>query len=265
VAPAISAQRWIIQVVENLSSSGGGYVGGTTLNVGPTTHGHFGGGSHAAVVGNLGILDIKTNTFVSLLDFDTGNKLLDIQASSLPMSFERMFLDQVYWQGNSGRVNDVGRWTADAGAIEFVNYGFDPNHAAGDLGTDESNMVWLEGHGAQTDAGPYTTMDYWTSPFAAEPAQLQPRRLRSELTTSILGTPIAVGCGFASYANGYGVRVIRINDGWSWYLANVTGWAWNQALAVTCGELFVRVAISGPIYTLARVPLNQLGTGIAPD
>ncbi len=184
------------------------------------------------------------------------------------MTFEWMFRDEVYWQGNTGRVNDVGRWTADAGATDFINYAFDPNHAAGDLGTDGVDMVWLEGHGGATDAGPYTTMDYWTSPYVTDASMLLPRRLRSETTTAMLGTPIAVGCGYAAYAPvGFvnGLRIIRLSDGWSWFVPNVTGWYWVQALALTCTELFASVNISGPITTMARVALNQLGTGVPPD
>ncbi|HEX4512464.1 MAG TPA: hypothetical protein VH054_02975 [Polyangiaceae bacterium] len=211
------------------------------------------------------MLRIGANTFVTLLDFDSGDKLTDIKSPSLPMSFEWMFRSNVFWQGNAGRVNDVGRWTPDGGAIDFINYGFDATHVAGDLGTDGTDMVWLEGHGGMTDAGPYTTMDYWTSPYAADASKLQPRRLRSEATTSILGTPIAVGCGYGAYANGYGLRIIRLSDGWSWFLANVSAWDWNQALAVSCSEVFVSIAIDGPINTLARVALDQLGPGTAPD
>ncbi len=269
LSPSMTARRWVLRILENVSANGGGYIGGTSASVQPTTHARFSSNAvHSAVVGDLGILDISANTVISLLDFDSGAKLTDIQTPSLSMSFEWMFRSNVFWQGNGGQVNDVGMWTPDGGAIDFINYGFDATHVAGDLGTDGTDMVWLEGHGSPTDAGPYTTMDYWTSPYAATSQQLQPRRLRSEATTAILGTPIAVGCGYAAYAVlGFvnGLRILRLSDGWSWYLPNVTGWYWTQALALTCSELFVSVQISGPIRTLARVALNQLGTGTAPD
>ena len=267
--PAFAPPRWIIGVIENGSSKGGGYLAGTIVGVGPTQQHRFPAtADHEEAIGTLGVLDVASNSYATLLDFSTGSKLLDINTPSLSMSFEWMFQSTVFWQGNAGLVNDVGRWTPDGGAIDFINYGFDPTHVAGDLGTDGTDMVWLEGHGSQTDAGPYTTVDYWTSPFTLDPAQLTPRRLRSETTTAILGTPIAVGCGYAAYApvgNINGMRVVRISDGWSWYLPNATGWYWQQALTVRCNEVFARVNVAGPITTLARVALNQLGAGVPPD
>jgi len=266
LAPAYTPPRWALRVLEYGMDTGGGYLAGTLPAVGPTVHNKFSSTTvHAAAVGDLGLLDIGSG--VSLLDFDSGAHLQDIK-SSLPMSFEWMFRSSVFWQGNSGRIADVGRWDPDAGSVDFINYGFDPNHAAGDLGTDGTDMVWLEGQGNSTDAGPYTTVAYWTSPYVTDPAKLQPRRLRSETTTAILGTPIAIGCGHAAYAPvGFtnGLRIVRLSDGWSWFLPNVKGWYWAQALALTCSEVFVTVQISGPITTMARVPLAQLGPGVAPD
>ena len=107
-------------------------------------------------------------------------------------------------------------------------------------------------------------MAYWTSPYVTDPAKLQPRRLRSEIANTNVGTPIAVGCGYASFA-GIGLRIVRLSDGWSWYFPNAAGWNWQQALALTCNEVFARIYIAGPITTLARVALNQLGPGTPPD
>ena len=269
LSPSMNSQRWVLRVLENASANGGGYIGGTFADVRPTIHGRFSSSIvHSAVVGDLGILDIANNTIISLLDFDSGIKLTDIKTPSLPMSFEWMFRANVFWQGNAGREGAVGRWTPDGGAIDFIRYGSDPNHPAADLGTDGTDMVWLEGHGDATDAGPYTSVDYWTAPYVSDPSALAPRRLRSETTTAILGTPIAVGCGYAAYAPaGFvnGLRVVRLSDGWSWFLPNVTGWYWSQALALSCSEVFASVQISGPIATLARVALAQLGAGSPPD
>ena len=33
----------------------------------------------------------------------------------------------------------------------------------------------------------------------------------------------------------------------------------------SCTELFLKVAVAGPIYTMARIPLANLGAGIPPD
>jgi len=67
----------------------------------------------------------------------------------------------------------------------------------------------------------------------------------------------------AAYVNGYGLRIVRLADGCSWFLPDVSAWHWNQALALTCSEVFVSIAIDGPIDTLSRVALDQLGSGSA--
>ncbi len=110
-----------------------------------------------------------------------------------------------------------------------------------------------------------TTSDYWTSPYVTDPSQLKPRRLTSEVANAIGGPPVAVGCGMAANDNGHGLRIIRVSDGSSWFLPDVSGWDWQRPLAMTCNEVFVRVAISGPIYTMARVAIATLGPGSAPN
>ncbi len=266
LAPSFSLPRWIAFVSEDLASGGGGYVAGTIDKPAPTVQHHFGYGVHSASVGPLGVLDVASNATLSLLDFDTGAKLLDIQTPSLPMSFEWMFGGDVYWFGNSGHVADVGRWTKSGGAVDFINYGFNPEHAAGDLGTDGTDMVWVEAHGGPDDAGFFwSTADYWTSPYADDKTKLQPRRLRSAPVGALSGDRIAVGCGYAASFSPGGVWVVRISDGQGWFLANNKGWDWQAPLAVTCSEVFVQVYVSGPISTVARVALDQLGPGVAPD
>jgi hypothetical protein len=266
VPPTFTPPRWVLLVLENGAENTSGYLAGTLNSLSPTVHGRF-TGPHTEVVGDLGVLDISSNAFVTLLDFDSGVKALDIKSPSLPMSYEWMFRSSIFWQGNSGWFANVGRWTPDAGSIDFISFGSDPNQAALALGTDGTDMVWFEGHGMSTDAGPYVnaTMDYWTSPYVTDPSKLQPRRLRSEMPPATTGNPVAVGCGRAAYATLNGLRIVRLSDGWSWFVPNATGWNWQQVLAMTCNELFVRVYISGPINTMARVPFDQLGPGIAPD
>jgi hypothetical protein len=266
VPPTFAPPRWILLVLENDAFNTSGYIAGTLGNLRPTAHGRL-PGNYSAVVGDLGVLGIGSNAFVTLFDFDAGVSLLDIKTPSLPMSFEWMFRSSVFWQGNSGYVDDVGRWDADAGAMDFINYGFDPNHGAMALGTDGTDMVWLQVHGMNPDAGPYVpaTVDYWTSPYVTSSQTLQPRRLRSETPPASVGSPITVGCGRASYATPAGLRIVRLSDGWSWFIPDAGGWNWQQTLALTCNELFVRVRTAGPITTMARVAFNQLGPGIAPD
>lgn len=246
-------------MVENNGFSSEGYIAGTVGKLAPTGHGRYLFGSPWYGVGDLGVLQNNT-----LLDFTTGSPIANIKGT-LPMSFDWMFHDHVFWQGNSGRANDIGRWDPDGGAIDFINYNFDPDHAAADFGTNGVDMVWLEGHGPPSDTSFWTTADWWTAPYVTDPSKIVPRRLRSESPGAILGSPIAVGCGFGAFDNPWGVRVVRLSDGWSWQLANTSGWGWQQALAFSCTELFLKVAVAGPIYTMARVSLASLGPGVPPD
>lgn len=259
--PEYTPPRWLFQVLENNALLSGGYIAGTIGNLKPQAHGRVIGTAPSYFVSDIGVLQV--GPAVDVLDFSTGNKLYSIQGS-LPMSFEWMFHNYIFWQGNSGRVNDVGRWDPDGGAIDFINYGFDPNHAAGSLGTDGKDMVWIEGHGNPSDAGFWTTCDFWTSPYVTDPSQLQPRRLRS--APCVLGVDrVPVGCGFAAAWSPTGEWILRLSDGWGWFLPNTTGWTWQSALAVSCTEVFVGVYISGPITTMARIPIASLGPGLAPD
>jgi hypothetical protein len=75
-----------------------------------------------------------------------------------------------------------------------------------------------------------------------------------------------VTCGYAARSNGLHIRVVRLSDGQSWTLSNATTdpWGWSEPLAVTCTELFATVHIPGATR-LARIRLDALGPGIAPD
>lgn len=262
--PTFQPPRWIFQVIENYGFNSEGYIAGTVNELHPSAHGRYQFGAPWYGVGDLGVLQNN-----SLLDFTTGSLIANVKGA-LPMSFDWMFHTHVFWQGNSGRIADIGRWDPDGGAIDFINYNFDPNHAAADFGTDGVDMVWLEAEGPSADTSFWTTADWWTAPYVTEPSKIQRRRLRSESPNAILGVPIAVGCGYAAYMTGPGLRVVRLSDGWSWFLATSwgeggAGWAYQQALALSCTELFASIAAAGPIYTMARVPLASLGAGVAPD
>jgi len=268
IPPAFAPPRWIMRILVSDYYPNGGYIAGTTSSVAPTSFGRFTDNrDHSEIVGAIGILDISNNAAISLRAFDSGTQLLSISTPSLPMSFESTFDSVVFWQGDSWRVADVGRWDMDAGAVDFINYGFDPNHSAGCLGTDGKDMVWMEGHGPETDAAFWSSADYWTSPYATNSSQLQPRRLRSAAPNSVGNTRIAVGCGYA-FAIDYGVmKIIRISDGSAWLFPNAANpykWAWVQALAINCKEAFVEIQ-EGWVGTMARLDLGQLGAPVPAD
>jgi hypothetical protein len=121
----------------------------------------------------------------------------------------------------------------------------------------------------------YVNRSVWTSPFSTDPNKLVPRRLRSDPQTAYY-VNFAVGCGYAAHnlQPPDGLLIVRLSDGVSWILPNDlvgdTGWRWDKAIGMTCDEMFATVAaIPTPgaklVYTIARVRLDALGPGLAPD
>ncbi len=72
------------------------------------------------------------------------------------------------------------------------------------------------------------------------------------------------------YGSGRAPNARVIRDGWSWLLPGVNAqaaWKWSDPIAITCDEVFTTVSNGGggPIAQIARVKLNSLGAGVAPD
>ncbi len=261
-APSFTPPRWLWGVTEYSKFDTNGYIAGTIPQLKPSTHGHYSSGAPPYSVGDLGVLQGLT-----LLDFTTGAPLAVVKGSLAVLS-PWPFGSYLFAQGTGGLINDVERWDLDAGSVDFINYSFDPSHPAGGLGTDGVDMVWIEAHGPPSDIYSWSTADYWTSPYATNPATITPRRLTAELPDALLGVPVIVGCGMAAFVNDNGLRIVRISDGSFWMVPNVNGSPvvnWQQALAVTCTEVFVRVAFSGPVVTMARVAVASLGAPSPPQ
>jgi hypothetical protein len=131
----------------------------------------------------------------------------------------------------------------------------------GNLGTDGSHLVWTRDEGGRRSI--------MAAPFATDPGELRPRRLRSD-PSPILGAHdmrFAVGCGFAG-RNAMPPRdllLVRLADGVSWRLAAAPGWSWGQVLGFTCEEAFVTAFSRGQGISIARVRLDSLGRGTPPD
>ncbi|HLK39044.1 MAG TPA: hypothetical protein VKU41_19920 [Polyangiaceae bacterium] len=110
-----------------------------------------------------------------------------------------------------------------------------------------------------------------TSPYTTDPAAVVPRRLRSE-GSGFFGaaSPFHVGCGYAALftqLGTWGVLIVRLADGQSWFLTTPDGtsWSWVDAVALTCTEFFGVVALEKSTRTVARVRLDSLGPGMPPD
>jgi hypothetical protein len=77
-----------------------------------------------------------------------------------------------------------------------------------------------------------------TAPYTKSPANVIPRRLRTEEGPSFGIDTFIVGCGYAARTNRIHTRLVRLADGQSWTLAGGRPWSWSVPLAVTCDELF---------------------------
>lgn len=262
---------WIATVTSFAISETVGYVGGRIDTVAPTVAGNYEStfSSHGFIVGPHGILHGPNGALFELLDFDTGARIEDITTGSqdegLGQSFPWFFGDSLAWGASSGRVSVVRRWDfGTPGPKNFIDYRPDPDHAAGNLGSDGKDMVWLEGHGPQISNAFWTTGDVWTSPYAATKADLKPRRLRSEIPNTVGLTPARVGCGIAGLNNGLGARIIRLSDGYSTFLKVDVDWVWSEVLVITCNEIFLRGSYKG-LGRLLRIPVASLPFADLPD
>jgi hypothetical protein len=260
--------RYVLDAVDMVGKQTDGVVVGMVDVVEPTagrrwtrTVGH--------VVGNPGIAHIENTSSMTLLSFAdpsivAGDVITPTQSGAFGNSFPEFFGDSLFWFGNANRRALQRRWDKDTGPVDFIDYK-DDDHGAGNLGTDGIDMVWIESHGPATKSAFWTTADYWTSPYAKNKADLNPRRLRSELPNALAGKAIVVGCGRAAYFPGNGFRIINLKDGTSWFFPQqVNGWNWLTALALTCDEVFLRTA-SAKGSTITRLPIANLGPASPAD
>jgi hypothetical protein len=187
-------------------------------------------------------------------------------------SFAAPFSPQtLVWEAHSTTLSRLKVWTPEGGARDLVSVGSDTSQGDGDVGSDGHDLVWMHGTGT-TNIGDYTSAAIMTRPLATDSAHLAPRRLRSELGRGLSSSPFVVGCGYAARANGTGIRVVRLADGVSWYLAASSqfAWRWVRPNAITCTELFAQAedrTAEGrpPAIIFARVRLDSLGAGTPPD
>jgi hypothetical protein len=153
---------------------------------------------------------------------------------------------------------------------DLVSYGADPEHEAVDIGTDGTDMVWIESSGAR-DGGlaDWPVIDIMTAKYTTDAATVasQKRRVRSELG-STGASPFIVGCGYAARAAssrqlGTGIRLVRLADGRSWWFGGTLIDA-TEPIAITCSELFMN-ANDRSNTDVVRIRIDSLGPGDAPD
>jgi len=148
----------------------------------------------------------------------------------------------------------------------------DTKQGAYNVGTDGKDLVWTYGQDHPAGEGTYPTRSIWTSPFTTDPKQIQGKRLRSD-PQSAFDVNFVVGCGYAAHAlhKTDGLLVVRLSDGVSWIVPNYPDTlSWQDAIGMTCEEVFATVSVvpvpgTEVVYSIARVRLDSLGPGIAPD
>ena len=177
-------------------------------------------------------------------------------------------------------INKQKVFTDVGGVKDLLSFGDDTTRGIADLGTDGQQLVWVEGTERPQPNGVYPNVTAFVSPFTTEPAQIQKRALRSDLSGYGFGTsPFVVGCGYATRSaemksdGGFasGTQLIRLSDGYAWRLPDGPNvdWGWRRALAVTCDEVFILLAekptpTAPPRTNIARVRIDSLGPPTPP-
>jgi len=274
--------RVLYQVFDNeakgkLSEYGGGALVANIDDLRPRVLLHYHDqGTRGYNVGLPGVLETTTSPSNGMIlhDWSDGSIQQTIWSSAMDQGLQEVpisfFGNTFFFEAITLPISKVKIWDTDAGVRDFIAFGTDTTQGASDLWTDGHDMVWHYGANRSDPNGIFPTMSDMTSPFATDPSKLQPRRLRSEVG-SAFGDNIQVGCGYAADGTPNGIRIVRLVDGVSWLLPQITGstWQWIEPLAVTCSEVFASASADGDAgwqySTIARVRLDSLGPGIPPD
>lgn len=266
----LSGDRYVAGVLENNQSVPSGFLSGKTDRslADVVTHLSIPGG-HGFRVGQVGILDVSEGHVFHLYpakDFKNSITLWsDAQDNGLAQVGPFFYGDDLFWNATSLDDAKVHIWTEAGGVKDFISFP-DFSRTASSLGTDGTDMVWLEGVPRTTD-GSFLPASIMTAPYTTNPTQITKRRLRSE-AGNVGVSNFVVGCGYAA-RDLYGqTRLVRVADGQSWLLgSNPTSsnlWDWMTPLVITCAEMFAYVTADGQ-PNIARVRLDSLGPGVPPD
>jgi hypothetical protein len=219
--------------------------------------------------------------------FDTGSWIdghrIDTLSTTAPGQIEELQFqnDNLFFAVADLTFGRVQMNAPGSGVVDFISFGNDSQSYAADFGTDGNDMVWSEAFGHASDEAPWTTINIVTAPFTTTPSAIVKRRLRSE-TLAPGDHKFTVGCGYAAHeftdSVSSGERIVRISDGQSWTLRNAIvpttrpdGGAamallsWNDAVAITCSEIFINFNFGTGFANLARIRLDSLGAGTPPD
>jgi hypothetical protein len=166
-------------------------------------------------------------------------------------------------------------WTPEGGQKRLLGWPDDPSRSAGNLGTDGKDMVWTYTQGGEGDNG-WADIAVMAAPFTTDAPTLA--KTQKKLRKGIVAyTPWlwTVGCGHAArwestseYNNA--LVVVRVSDGRGWVLpggepGGSNHFSFGSVLGVTCDEIFTQVSTPQGYTTIARLRLDSLGPGLAPE
>jgi hypothetical protein len=271
--PSVFGGHYAVRIYKNRSSYGGGFFAGSVDDLTPRISGQLAPTETSDFYASpFAILQLTTGAQFKQYAWEDGRPLPQLwsaaQDNGLDQGSFSFSNDAMFWAANNLNYHKVKVYTPAGGVRDFLTAGMVTDHGHDDLGTDGQDLVWIEARGRKSGGlTPFDTYDIMTAPYTTEPSAVVPRRLRSEVGPSFGTTPFIVGCGHAVRSTGFHLRIVRLSDGRSWTLDERTKpWLWSTPLALTCTELFTRVAINGENQPrLARVRLDSLGPGIAPD
>ncbi|MCZ2135317.1 MAG: hypothetical protein LC098_07815 [Burkholderiales bacterium] len=182
--------------------------------------------------------------------------------------------DGVFINAELGPKSSIVVYTHDGGAKAFI-HDEDPLLGAGNFGSDGKDIVWTFGEElARLESGIYAKQTVMTAPFTTNPAELKPRRLRSD-PGRVMDNGYAVGCGYAArYVAPHHIFIVRLADGQGWHLPYSGAWKMPAVIGVDCTHVYFEYYYNGPVNSdgtrehardIARMRIADLGPGEAPD
>ena len=185
--PSLEEARYTLRIFEHSSSSGGGFVAGDWAlgSLGPRIAVHLSASSsHTPYASPFAILDLTSGFTFDQYSWANGSRLPSLwsaaQDSGLQQGIPVFANGAAFWPSSTLRYHKVKVYTSSTGVRDLLSAGMVTTRGYGDLGTDGKDMVWIDAQGRTTDTGPFDTYTITTAPFAADPTQVVPRRLRTE-------------------------------------------------------------------------------------
>lgn len=175
--------------------------------------------------------------------------------------------EAVFFETTSTTRAGINVWVEAQGAAPFIRYIGDATRGAKNLGTDGVDLVWSYGEGKAPEDLFYPIRKLMAAPFTPDPTQLEPREVRDHPGDSLGNEEWVVGCGHAARTvRGGGtstVALVRLSDGFMWELPSVPEFRVNNAVGLTCTEVFAHGVVANQFKTV-RVRLDSLGVGAPP-